>query len=589
MLRSLKISLALAAMSGLLFLSSGCTSLRDYVHQGFKVGPDYCPPNAPVAEHWIDQADIHVSDDPNTICHWWTVFNDPKLNELVYCASRQNLTLREAGCRILQARATRNITVGNIFPQQQGARGSYIRNVAAVGARSSEGFGIDRYSDSWNTGFNLSWELDFWGKFRRAIASADANLDASVYDYDFVLVTLLGDVANNYVIIRTTNERIKLLQANAELQKEVLDFINKRKEAGYKQTQLDSDQTLSILRSTEAGIPLLQIAKRQAENALCVLLGMPTVDLKEMLGDGPIPTSPPDVAIGIPAELLRRRPDVRRAERLAAAQAEQIGIAQSDLYPAFSISGNLGYAAQNFPDLFRYTALNGNVGPSFNWSILNYGRIVNNVRLQDARFQELVIVYQNAVLTANSEVEDGLVTFLRSQNRSKLLDEAVAANVEAVRLALNQYKEGGIPGQPGSGDFNRYATIEQNLVNQQDASAQARGQIAQGLIQVYQALGGGWEIRLNEESETTEPVESPETIETPPSAEVPPAPGTVPMPKPDVRENMDEPKPNEEQKPEATDKPEEPKSEDANKQDEPKPKVSDKQEVPKVKPLPTLP
>ena len=177
---------------------------------------------------------------------------------------------------------------------------------------------------------------------------------------------------------------------------------------------------------------------------------------------------------------------MRRAERLAAAQAEEIGIAESDLYPAFYINGNFGYSARKFADLFRTTSLNGSFGPSFNWNLLNYGRIVNDVRYQDERFRELVISYQNTVLSANEEVENGLVNYLRSQRRTKLLDESVEAARKAVKIVIAQYEKGAV-------DFNRYATIEQNLVTQQDSAAQARGQIAQGLIQVYRALGGGWE------------------------------------------------------------------------------------------------
>jgi NodT family efflux transporter outer membrane factor (OMF) lipoprotein len=526
---------AVMAMAVVAICLSGCTSFSDYVHNGFKVGPNYCKPNAPVAEHWIDAADIHVNDDPELLCHWWTVFKDPKLTELINCAYRQNLTLRQAGFRILQARATRDIAIGSIFPQQQNARGSYARNAAAVGSRSSEGFGVQRYSDSFSYGFNLNWELDFWGRFRRAILAADANLDASVADYDYVLVTLLGDVANNYVTIRTTQERIELLQANVKLQQGVLDFIEKRVKVG-KQLKLDADQAVSNLRQTEAGIPALEITKRQAENALCVLLGIPTVDLAKMLGAGPIPVSPPDVAVGIPADLLRRRPDVRKAERLAAAQAEQIGIAQTSLYPIFSITGSLGYAAQNFPDLFQNTAFNGSVGPSFQWNLLNYGRIVNNVKLQDAKFQELVTAYQNTVLTADEEVENGLVTFLRSQRRSRLLDESVVAAKSAVGTVVTQYKLGAV-------DFNRYATIEQNMVTQQDTSAQARGQIALGLIQVYRSLGGGWEIRLcdDETSDTTVVKHEHEKVRVVPQTETPKTPEVVPTPIPSAPTTSSEP------------------------------------------------
>ena len=526
----------------LLIVCTGCTSWRDYLHNGFKVGPNYCRPNAAVAEHWIDATDIRTEENPEILRRWWTVFNDQKLNELIACTYRQNLTLREAGFRILQARATRDIAVGNIFPQQQGADGSYTRNGMAM--NSPAGPGVGRFSDSWNFGFNLNWELDFWGRFRRAIASADASLDASVAGYDDVLVTLLGDVATNYVTVRTAQERINLLRANVELQRGVLQYIDNRLQAGFKQTRLDLAQALSTLRQTEAGIPQLEITSREAENSLCILLGMPPADLTNMLGIAPIPVSPPDVVIGIPADLLRRRPDVRRAERLAAAQAEQIGIAQSDLYPAFSINGNFGYTATNFPDLFKNTAFNGSVGPSFQWNLLNYGRIVNNVRYQDAKFQELVVTYQNTVLQANKEVENGLVEFLRSQRRSRLMDESVAAAQEAVEIVITQYEKGSV-------DFNRYAVIEQNLVTQQDSSAQARGQISQGLIAVFRALGGGWEIRLGGEAATAEgamPVVlpnvegrvSPEAaVPRPPATEEVPTP--QPAPNPPKTEKMPEP------------------------------------------------
>ena len=467
--RTLRFAFGLISAAVIAASLSGCTSVPEYFRNGLKVGPNYCPPAAPVAKKWIDANDIRQAPDPCIINQWWTVFKDPRLNLLVECAYRQNLTLREAGCRILQARAQRDIVVGNIFPQSQTADGRYSRNAAAVDPSSGTAFG--RFTDSWNFGFNLNWELDFWGRFRRAIAAADADLDASVDDYDDVLITLLADVADNYVIVRTTQKRIELLRENVKLQQQVVDYLESRfnlPRGSYKVTALDVDQAVSNLRRTEAGIPQLEIAERQAENRLCILMGMPPADLSDLLGAGPIPTSPPDVAVGIPVDLLRRRPDVRRAERLAAAQAEEIGIAESDLYPAFYINGSFGYSASKFSDLFRNSAFNGNFGPSFQWNLLNYGRIANNVRWQDARFRELVIVYQNTVLTADQEVEDGLVTYLRSQQRSKLLDESVVAARQAVEIVLAQLKAGTV-------DINRYATIDQNLVVQQDSSAQARG------------------------------------------------------------------------------------------------------------------
>ena len=253
-------------------------------------------------------------------------------------------------------------------------------------------------------------------------------------------------------------------------------------------SELDLEQAKSNLAQTEAQILPLEIDLRQASNRLCTLLGIPATDLQYLLGTGPIPTAPPAVAVGIPAELLRRRPDVRQAERLAAAQAEQIGIAEAELYPTFSITGSMNWQATNFKDLFTSSALNGSIGPQFQWNILNYGRIHNNVLLQDALLKDLLVGYQTTVLQASQEAENGIVTFLRAQVQAKYLQESVRAANAAVKIVIFQYEK-------GAADFNRYATIEQALVTQQDLFAQSQGQIAQGLVQVYRAMGGGWEIR----------------------------------------------------------------------------------------------
>jgi NodT family efflux transporter outer membrane factor (OMF) lipoprotein len=473
------------SVCGILLLT-GCTSLPEYIHNGFKVGPNYKQPPAPVAQHWIDEADIHAVEGQD-LSRWWTVFHDPTLDHLVVCAFRQNLTLREAGFRILQARALAGIARGEIFPQTQNAQGSYSRN--AQTQNSTRASAAPMFYDQWNFGFNLSWELDFWGRLRRAIAAADANLDASVADYDQVLVTLLGDVAASYVQIRTDQERLRYLRQNVSILELVLKWTERREKVGFKTTPLDIHQTESNLEQTISGISQLEMDLRMAENRLCVLMGMPPADIRNMLGEDVIPTAPPEIAIGIPADLLRRRPDVRRAERYAAAQSEAIGIAQANLYPAFSIDGALGWQSQNFTDLFSGRSLESSIGPTFQWNILNYGRLANNVRYQNAKFQELVAVYQQTVLQAAQEAEDGLVMFLQAQQRTQHLDKSVHAASAAVR---DMFLPTAI-GQPGF-DFNRFALIEQNRITQQDLFAQSRGQIAQGLIQVYRALGGGWEI-----------------------------------------------------------------------------------------------
>jgi NodT family efflux transporter outer membrane factor (OMF) lipoprotein len=467
----------------------GCTPLTEYIHNGFKVGPNYHKPPAPVAKEWIDAADQRVRTESDDLSKWWTVFNDPVLDSLVCSAYRQNLTLRQAGFQILMARAQRNIAIGGLFPQTQQATGDYNRNAISredANRQNTTTFARQFYPQ-WDLGFSLSWELDFWGRFRRTVESAQDTLDASVENYDAVLVTLLGDVATAYVQIRTLEAQIRLTQANVALQRKTLEIAGARFKGGTT-TELDVDQAQSNLSQTESQIPQLKIQLRQANNQLSILLGIPPEDLLPRLATTGIPTAPVDVAVGIPADLLRRRPDVRRAERQAAAQSAQIGIAEAEFYPHLFLNGEFGYSAAHFNQLFRPTAFLGTFGPAFQWNILNYGRILYNVRAQDAQFQALVAAYQNTVLTAGQEVENGLVTFLEAQAQVKFLAESVKAAEKAVTVALAQYTGGTV-------DFNRVALVEQNLVTQQNLLAQARGSIALGLIQVYRALGGGWQIR----------------------------------------------------------------------------------------------
>jgi NodT family efflux transporter outer membrane factor (OMF) lipoprotein len=478
----------LAGFISLAFALCGCTPLTEYIHNGFKVGPNYRKPPAPVAPEWIDASDKRVRTETGDLSEWWKVFDDPILNDLICYAYRQNLTLREAGFRVLQARAQLAIAVGEIFPQSQAMTGEFMRNATSAELGRGGGGGGNRFSSLWEYGFTLSWELDFWGRFRRAAESARDNLEASVEDYDGVLVTLLGDVAANYVTYRTTEERIKYAEKNVRIQRKTLAITRAKFEVG-KATKMDVDQAESTLYQTWAAIPELQITLRQSANQLCILLGIPPQDLRAKLGPAPIPAAPPEVVVGIPADLLRRRPDVLRAERLAAAQCAQIGVAESEFYPHISINGTLDFEASRFAHLFRGDAMSGNIGPSFRWDIFNYGRILNNVRLQDAQFQQLVAAYQQSALTAAQEVENGIVTFLKAQERYQFQKKSVDAGNAALETVRAQWAAGTV-------DFTRVAQLLQTQVILDDTLAQAQGEIATGLIQVYRGLGGGWQIRL---------------------------------------------------------------------------------------------
>jgi len=499
--------------AALALLLSGCTSLREYVHNCFKVGPDYKRPPAPVAEQWIDAADVRVRSETPDDSHWWTLFGDPTLDSLVQSAYRQNLTVREAGFRVLRSRAELGYTFGELFPKTQQAFAEYQRT-AISNTVANRRATPELYYDVFELGFNLSWELDFWGRFRRAVAASAAELDASVENYDDVLVTLVSDVAEAYLQIRTHQTQLDYVQQNAALQRKTLELVKVRFADGAV-SELDVTQAKVNLARTEALIPPLEVQIRRAANQLCVLLGIPPECLTEKLGPGAIPTVPTALSVGIPSELLRRRPDVRKSERELAAQGERIGIAMAELYPQIFVNGTIGYESAMLKRLFNQRSFIGGIGPTMNWDILNYGRNLNHIREEDARFQELVASYQGTVLNANREVENGLAEFLQAQEQVEALRRAVEAGRRSVELVLIQYREGRV-------DFNRVFVMQRNLVEDLDRLAAAQGQLALSLVEVYRALGGGWQIRCG--GETTAPPNLPPGESKPADA--------LPMPRP---------------------------------------------------------
>lgn len=462
-----------------LLVFGGCHSLRQWRRNGFKVGPNYHRPRAAVAADWIDADDPRFNKQSSPDPAWWLTFNDPQLNELIDAAYRQNLDLRTAGMRILEARAQRNIAAGNLLPQSQQALAAF----AGAQLPGNLLFPLPKNTLSlWATGFNASWELDFWGRYRRQVASARAELDASVNGYNDAIVLLLAEVADSYVQFRTYQQRLAFARQNVETQRGSLRLAEERFRNGTT-TQLDVQQARSNLAQTQSLIPPLETGLRQSSNQLCFLLGEPPYDLAKTLGSAPIPSAPAELAIGIPAELLRRRPDVRRAERMVAAQCEQIGIAESDFYPRFGLFGFVG-SAGNLGNMFG--GFTGLILPTLQWKILNYGRIRNNVRAQEAKFRQTVLEYQQTVLRANREVEDALVAFVRSREQAQRLQESVDAAQASIELVRAQY-------EAGLTDFNRVYNTESLLAQQQEQLASAQGAIALNLINVYQALGGGWQ------------------------------------------------------------------------------------------------
>ncbi len=299
---------------------------------------------------------------------------------------------------------------------------------------------------------------------------------------------MIGDVASSYIELRSLDERIRLAEANVATQEGSLDIAEIRfKEEDV--SELDVQQATINLSSTRSAIPALKLSRRQTLNRLAILLGMTPYDLEPILREpGSIPIAPDEVVVGIPAELLRRRPDIRSAERLIAQQSAQIGIAEAELYPQFALNGEIKLQSQNFSDLFNTGSVAGAITPGFRWNILNYGRLRNNIRVQELRFQQQIIEYENTVLQAHREVEDAIVQFLRSKEQAEELQKAVDATQRSVELVRIQYKE-------GDTDFNEVFVLESNLVSVQDQLVVAQANIAIGLTIAYKALGGGWQIR----------------------------------------------------------------------------------------------
>ena len=477
----------------LALLSAGCA-----------VGPDYITPETPQPQKWIEEKDPVIKTESADFGQWWTIFNDPVLDSLIETAYQQNLPLRIAGIRILESRARLGIATGDLFPQTQAVKGSY----SYTGISKSDANTTPDADFSYgNIGieFDASWELDFWGKFRRGIEASLGALDASIANYDNILVTLTAEVARNYVLIRTYEARLTIARENVKIQRDSLRIAEVRFKAGDV-TELDVTQAKTLLGETQASIPQLQADLRQAKNALAILLGVLPGQIHEVLSrPGTIPIVPAEVAVGVPAELLRRRPDIRRAERRLAGQSALIGVAKADLYPHFSLFGTLGLRASDasvtaagfpggssFGDLWNSDSVQFSFGPSIRWNIFNYGRIRNEIRVQDARFQELVANYKNTVLQAAQEVEDAMASFLRKQEETKYLAYSVEAAIRSVDLSMIQYREGLV-------DYQRTLDAQKSRSVGQDSLASTKGSVALDLIAVYKALGGGWQYRVGKD------------------------------------------------------------------------------------------
>ncbi len=460
---------------------------------GCAVGPDYRPPEVKVPENWNGQEVVTKEQpsktipDPVTLVEWWQAFNDPGLSALVEMALRANLNLRQAEARILQARSARGVAGAPLLPQAdasalyQKSQGS--SEAAGGGAIATVG-GV---RELFQVGLDASWEIDIFGGTRRSIEAATADLRAAVEDRRDVLITLVGDVGTNYLNLRGFQQQIAIARKNLEAQKKTARITHRRFEAGFV-SRLDVANADAQVATTAAQIPLLESSARAAIYSLGVLLGRPPAALeKDLIKASPIPPTPPEIPVGLPSDLMRRRPDIRRAEAKLHAATARIGVATADLFPKFNLTGSVGISADDLTRISKVsTSKFWSFSPSVTWPIFAGGRIRWNIKLQDAIQQEALAAYEQVVLTALKDVETALVAYAKEQERRRSLSEAVVSNRQAVDLSMRLYLA-------GKTDFLNVLTAQRALFVTEDALTQSTRTLGTNLIALYKALGGGWE------------------------------------------------------------------------------------------------
>jgi NodT family efflux transporter outer membrane factor (OMF) lipoprotein len=449
------------------------------------VGTDYQPPSLQTPESWSGEApDATVPAGTAALARWWTLFGDPQLDFLLEQAVAANRDLRIAAARIREARARRGVTAADAWPGVDlGAAYERSRDSenSAAGRTSSESA-----HDLFQAGFDANWELDIFGRVKRAVEAAEATIGVAEENRRDVLVTLQAEVARNYLELRGSQRRIAATRENVETQRQTLALTQGRFAAGLS-SRLDVAQAEAQLAATEAQIPGLETAARVAIHRLGVLTGQaPAALLAELSPDGLLPSQPAVVPLALPAELLRRRPDIRRAERELAASTALIGVAVADLFPRFSLSALLGVQSSNFSDLADGASGYWSFGPALRWPVFDAGRARANIRVQDARQEQFLAAYEQTVLLALEEVENALVAWDREQAARRALEQAVDANRRAVAMADELYRTGLV-------DFLHVLQSEGALYQSQDWLIRSEQQVFINMVALFKALGGGWE------------------------------------------------------------------------------------------------
>jgi NodT family efflux transporter outer membrane factor (OMF) lipoprotein len=472
----MRITIIMAAMC--LALLAGCA-----------VGPDYKPPKANVsAQQWTSPLTGGETNNSADLATWWKNFGDTNLDSLVTMAVQSNLTLRVAEAHVREARAERDVVSGSFWPSV-GTSGSYSRNRYGLNNFPPLPAGTPLDYNLYNVGFDAGWEIDIFGGTRRTIEAANAEMGAAVFSQRDVLVSLLGEVARNYIAARGFQQRLAITLQNIQVQQEILNLTSNRFENGLS-SDLDVQQATALLTATEAEMPSLKTGFDQSVHHLAVLIGQPPGALLDELSVAkPIPLTPPAVPVGLPTDLLQRRPDVQKSERELAAATARIGAAKADLFPKFSLTGFAGLESISTGNFFNYASRYWSAGPTVQWELFQAGSIRANVRVQNARQEQALDAYEQMVLAALEDAENALTAYAREQTRRESLSQSVQADKQALELSTQLYNN-------GLTDFLRVLDSERSLYAAQDALVQSDQTVSLNLVQLYKALGGGWEKEL---------------------------------------------------------------------------------------------
>jgi multidrug efflux system outer membrane protein len=454
---------------------------------GCTVGPNYEAPKAGVPAHWASPLAGGETNGPAELAAWWRGFGDSNLDLLITSAVQSNLPLRIAEAHVREARAERDVAFGRLWPSV-GSAASYSRNRWAQNSQFALPPGKADYN-LYNAGFDAAWELDVFGGRRRAVEAAGAEIGVAEAGQRGVLITLLAEVARNYIESRGYQQRLVITRHNIEVQKDALNLTRSRYRSGLA-NDLDVQQAEALLAATESQVPSLETGFAEAVHHLSVLLGQPPGTLmEEMSVEKPIPLTPPAVPVGLPSELLQRRPDIQRAERELAAATARIGVAKADLFPKFSLIGFAGLESISADNWFDWSSRYWAAGPSVRWELFEAGRIRARIRVQNARQEQALEAYEQTVLVALEDSENALVAYAREQIRRESLLRSVQADQQAVDLSTQLYKS-------GLTDFLHVLDSERSLYIAQDALVRSDQLISLDLVQLYKALGGGWQDEM---------------------------------------------------------------------------------------------